>query len=110
MATNTIAGGAARKPAGIPIRTITDGDLKIALRQGLDDFLDLRGDPAIDADFQIRRCEAKSSGIRTQENVSEDRKTSACRHTAAGERESVREVLLQARDFQVVLPHRPRER
>src|SRR5207248_5621329 len=55
-------------------------------------ILDLRGDPAIDADFQIRRCEAKSSGIRTQENVSEDRKTSACRHTAAGERESVREV------------------
>ena len=44
MATNTIAPGAARKPAEIPVRTITDGDLKIALRQGLDDFLDLRGD------------------------------------------------------------------
>jgi uncharacterized membrane protein len=44
MATNTVARGAARKPAKIPVRTINAEDLKIALRQGLDDFLDLRGD------------------------------------------------------------------
>ena len=35
---------AAARAAQIPVRQITDDDLKIALRQGLDDFLDLRGD------------------------------------------------------------------
>ena len=45
MATKTIArGGASRKAAQIPVRTISDEDLKIALRQGLDDFLTFRGD------------------------------------------------------------------
>ena len=29
---------------GIPVRKITNGDLRIALRQGLDDFLEMRGD------------------------------------------------------------------
>jgi uncharacterized membrane protein len=43
MATRTIARPAERKAAEIPVRQITDEDLKTALRQGLDDFLDLRG-------------------------------------------------------------------
>ena len=43
MATDTMTRGAvqARK---IPIRTITSDDLRFALRQGLDDFLAMRGD------------------------------------------------------------------
>src|SRR5438067_1129908 len=45
MATKTIArGGAPRKSAKIPVRKISDEDLRIALRQGLDDFLTFRGD------------------------------------------------------------------
>src|SRR5438270_5614048 len=44
MATRTIARPARRKAAEVPVRQITDDDLRIALRQGLDDFLDLRGD------------------------------------------------------------------
>src|SRR3954447_7982368 len=44
MATYTIARPAPRSAAEIPVRQITDDDLRIALRQGLDDFLDLRGD------------------------------------------------------------------
>jgi uncharacterized membrane protein len=44
MATQTISRTAGRRTAKIPVRQITDDDLKIALRQGLDDFLDLRGD------------------------------------------------------------------
>src|SRR5689334_14944060 len=43
MATQTIA-RSTRRRAEIPVRQITDDDLKTALRQGLDDFLDLRGD------------------------------------------------------------------
>src|SRR3954454_19275803 len=44
MASNPIA---VRRPARskpIPVRKISDEDLRISLRQGLDDFLDLRGD------------------------------------------------------------------
>lgn len=45
MATNTIVrGGAQRKAAEIPVRKISDEDLKFSLRQGLDDFLTFRGD------------------------------------------------------------------
>ena len=44
MATYTIARPAGRNAAEIPVRQITDEDLRIALRQGLDDFLELRGD------------------------------------------------------------------
>jgi uncharacterized membrane protein len=44
MATHTLARRASRRAPKIPVRQITDDDLKIALRQGLDDFLDLRGD------------------------------------------------------------------
>src|SRR3954470_24249795 len=44
MATHTIARRTTRRAAQISVRQITDDDLKIALRQGLDDFLDLRGD------------------------------------------------------------------
>src|SRR5437588_11872305 len=44
MATHTITRRGSRRAAKIPVRQITDDDLKIALRQGLDDFLDLRGD------------------------------------------------------------------
>src|SRR5437763_14216276 len=44
MATRTLARPARRKAAEIPVRQITDEDLKIALRQGLDDFLELRCD------------------------------------------------------------------
>lgn len=44
MATKTIAHGAPRKAAQVPVRKITTEDLSIALRQGLDDFLTFRGD------------------------------------------------------------------
>jgi uncharacterized membrane protein len=44
MATNTIARSQPRKSAQIPVRTIGDADLRFALRQGLNDFLDMRGD------------------------------------------------------------------
>ena len=45
MATRTIAQPTARRRAAkIPVRQITDDDLKLALRQGLEDFSDLRGD------------------------------------------------------------------
>lgn len=43
MATNTVARGSA-KARLIPIRTITDEDLRFAMRHGLDDFLAMRGD------------------------------------------------------------------
>jgi uncharacterized membrane protein len=43
MATNTIPRAAPRK-AEIPIRTITDDDLRGSLRQGLSDFMTFRGD------------------------------------------------------------------
>jgi uncharacterized membrane protein len=44
MATKTMAGGASRKTAEIPVRKIGMEDLSISLRQGLDDFLTFRGD------------------------------------------------------------------
>ncbi len=46
MATKTMrAGGAAQvQDQPIPVRTITNDDLRFALRQGLDDFLTMRGD------------------------------------------------------------------
>src|SRR5437764_7644122 len=45
MATRPIAQSSSRRRAAkVPVRKITDDDLRIALRQGLDDFLDLRGD------------------------------------------------------------------
>lgn len=44
MATRSIAHPAVRRATRIKIRQITDDDLKIALRQGLEDFSDLRGD------------------------------------------------------------------
>ncbi len=45
MATKTIArGSASRKAAEISVRRISHEDLRIALRQGLDDFLTFRGD------------------------------------------------------------------
>jgi hypothetical protein len=44
MATNTIAGSVRRESAPIPIRKISDQDLRTSLRQGLDDFLTFRGD------------------------------------------------------------------
>lgn len=45
MATKTIArGGASHKAAETRIRKITNEDLSISLRQGLDDFLTFRGD------------------------------------------------------------------
>jgi uncharacterized membrane protein len=46
MATRTVASRAraAAKPRSIPIRKIRDEDLRISLRQGLDDFRAMRGD------------------------------------------------------------------
>jgi len=44
MATRPIAQSSRRRAGKVPVRQITDDDLRIALRQGLDDFLDLRGD------------------------------------------------------------------
>jgi uncharacterized membrane protein len=43
MATETVSPRASRKPA-IPIRNVTDEDLRWALRAGLDDFREMRGD------------------------------------------------------------------
>lgn len=44
MATDTVAARRAARPKQIPVRKITDEDLRMALRQGLDDFLTMRGD------------------------------------------------------------------
>ena len=44
MATRSITKPAARRAMKTSVRHINDDDLRIALRQGLDDFLDLRGD------------------------------------------------------------------
>jgi uncharacterized membrane protein len=44
MATHTIAPEVSRSAASIPVRTISDEDLRLSLRQGLDDFLTFRGD------------------------------------------------------------------
>src|SRR4029079_9633293 len=44
MATRSITKPAARRAMKASVRQINDDDLRIALRQGLDDFLDLRGD------------------------------------------------------------------
>jgi uncharacterized membrane protein len=44
VATKTIARGASRKAAEIPVRKIGMEDLSLSLRQGLDDFLTFRGD------------------------------------------------------------------
>lgn len=44
MATKTVARGASRKAAEIPVRKISMEDLSLSLRQGLDDFLTFRGD------------------------------------------------------------------
>lgn len=43
MATETVSSRASRKPA-IPVRNVTDEDLRWALRAGLDDFREMRGD------------------------------------------------------------------
>src|SRR5579884_3031616 len=48
MATNTIArSNAPRKSAEIPVRNITDDDLRFALRQGFEDFKTFRSDVLI---------------------------------------------------------------
>ena len=39
-----VRGGSVAKPAKISVRKISNEDLRIALRQGLDDFLTFRGD------------------------------------------------------------------
>jgi uncharacterized membrane protein len=44
MATRTVAPRAPGKPRRIPVRKINDEDLRLSLRQGLDDFGVLRGD------------------------------------------------------------------
>ncbi len=44
MATDTLAARTRENRTEIPVRKITDEDLKLSLRQGLDDFLAMRGD------------------------------------------------------------------
>lgn len=44
MATKTMRGTGAARSKTITVRTITDEDLRFALKQGLDDFLTMRGD------------------------------------------------------------------
>ena len=44
MATDTLSASARDNRAEIPVRTISDQDLNLSLRQGLDDFLAMRGD------------------------------------------------------------------
>ena len=44
MATKTVRGTPAARTRNIPVRMITDADLRLSLTQGLDDFLAMRGD------------------------------------------------------------------
>ena len=44
MATDTFVNRASDRRTAVPVRRITNEDLKISLRQGLDDFLAMRGD------------------------------------------------------------------
>src|SRR5690348_13926828 len=44
MATKTMRGAAAVERTSIPVRTITDEDLRYALSHGMNDFLAMRGD------------------------------------------------------------------
>ena len=44
MATNIVARDESRNAASVPVRKITGEDLRLSLRQGLDDFLTFRGD------------------------------------------------------------------
>jgi uncharacterized membrane protein len=44
MATKTMRGAATARHTSIPVRTITDDDLRYALAQGMNDFLAMRGD------------------------------------------------------------------
>jgi uncharacterized membrane protein len=44
MASKTAADRASARPERIPVRKITDDDLRLSLRQGLDDFQAMRGD------------------------------------------------------------------
>lgn len=44
MATKTMSRGLAARRAEIPVRQISNDDLRVALRMGLDDFLTFRGD------------------------------------------------------------------
>ena len=44
MATDTLAARNRKERTEIPVRNITSEDLRISLRQGLDDFLEMRGD------------------------------------------------------------------
>jgi uncharacterized membrane protein len=44
MATRSVASRAPAKPRRIPVRKISDEDLRLSLRQGLDDFGAMRGD------------------------------------------------------------------
>jgi uncharacterized membrane protein len=44
MATRTVASRAPAKPRSVPVRKISDQDLRWSLRQGLDDFRAMRGD------------------------------------------------------------------
>src|SRR3954453_19138906 len=44
MATKSVAARRPSRPRKIAVRKISDEDLRLPLRQGLDDFLDLRGD------------------------------------------------------------------
>ena len=46
MASQTMSASHSARSKPIPVRTITDDDLRWSLRQGLGDFLDLRGDIA----------------------------------------------------------------
>ncbi|HLO20146.1 MAG TPA: DUF2189 domain-containing protein, partial [Sphingomicrobium sp.] len=44
MATHTMSASSSARAKQIPIRTITDEDLRLSLKQGWEDFRDLRGD------------------------------------------------------------------
>ena len=44
MATRPAAARASKQPASIPVRRISGEDLRLSLRQGLDDFREMRGD------------------------------------------------------------------
>ncbi|MEP6983154.1 MAG: DUF2189 domain-containing protein [Sphingomicrobium sp.] len=44
MATQTVSASRSARTKKIPVRSITDDDLRSSLKQGWEDFLDLRGD------------------------------------------------------------------
>ena len=63
-------------------------------------ILDLRRDPAVHADLEIRRSELQSSTVGLEEHIPQDGERPPRRDPAANDRQTAREVLLQTADLQ----------